>query len=187
PVLDKPRLYRIAAAASIETPAFWDPRNADELDAVLAGLDFERHSYVFSLPPTSPEPADPDALRYTVPAGTDRNTARARAVELGSRARMMPMLQEVVEGAADRCIGVVMLADERHRPLGWRVVRRRTLYPYFRAGQHSYGGNVHCESVHDDEAGAGGAPAAARGRPAGGRDVGVGAAGPGRGVAPMKS
>lgn len=150
--LDKAMLYRLAATIGLVTPVFHAPQSAADLADILAGLDFGRRHYIFSVPPTSAEPADPANVRYTVLAGTDVSSARRIAVELSTRCGAPPMVQELIPGTADHCIGVVMLADDEHRPIGWRVVRRLKLYPYFQAGGHAYGGNVHCESAHDEEA-----------------------------------
>ena len=150
--LDKAKLYRLAATIPLRTPVFFVPEGVDELDRLLRGLDFARRRYVFSVPPTGVEPADPQNVRFTVPAGGDLASAQRIAADLSRRCGGPPMVQEVVPGEARDCVGVVMLADDGHRPIGHRVVRRLKLYPYFQLGGHWYGGNVHCESTHDDEA-----------------------------------
>jgi predicted ATP-grasp superfamily ATP-dependent carboligase len=152
PAVDKTRLFRLAASVPLTTPVFYTPQNARHLDEILATLDFDRHNYIFSVAPTSPEPADLGTVRFTIPAGHDLPSARARGAELLQRTGRPPMIQELIPGEADRCIGVVLLADHECRTIGARAVRRLKLYPYFRAGGHAYGGNVHCESVHDEEA-----------------------------------
>ena len=152
PVLNKASLYRLAQSASVATPVFHAPDTFEDLEDILTRLDYQERGYVFSLPPTSPEPADPETVRFTTPAGKDRETARARAAEIFSRAGVVPMIQELIPGDADHCVGVVMLLDDDHRPIGSRAVRRRKLYPYFNIGGRTYGGNVACESVLDAEA-----------------------------------
>ena len=134
PVLDKTTLYRLAQSASIATPVFYAPQTIEEAADVLSALDFQHHGYVLSLPPTSAEPADPATVRNTIPAGSDPETARARAAELFSRTGVPPLIQEVIPGNADDCIGVVMLLDDEHRPVGARAVRRQWLYPYLTVG-----------------------------------------------------
>jgi predicted ATP-grasp superfamily ATP-dependent carboligase len=151
-VLDKAQLFRFAASVGIATPVFHAPRSLQETNAAIDALDFGAHGYVFCLPPTSAEPADPETIRFTVPAGENRESARARASELFARSGIPPMIQEVVPGSAQHCVGVMMLVGRDHEPLGWRVVRRVKLFPYFSVRGFRYGGNVHCESAHDDEA-----------------------------------
>ena len=152
PVLDKARLYKMARPAGVETPVHFTPATADEVQEILVGLDFARARYIFSLPPTSPEPADPHTVRYTIPAGESLEVARTRATELFQRTGVPPVIQEVIPGDAERCLGVVMIVDQEHRVVGSRVVRRRKLYSYFSVDGFAYGGNVSCESIHDDEA-----------------------------------
>ncbi len=151
-LIDKSKLYPLAQSLGISTPVFHLPETREAMDAVLGSMDFTRHGYVFSVSPLSPEPADAETVRFTLPAGPDLATARARAEELCTRTGAPPMIQEVVPGGADCCFGVTMLLDERHRPIGSRAVRRRVLYPYFDVGDYTYGGNVCCESAHDEEA-----------------------------------
>jgi hypothetical protein len=152
PALDKTKLFRLASAIPIRTPVFFVPESAEELDRILTRLELGRRGYVFSVPPTGTEPADPQNVRFTVPAGSDLTSARRVAADLTRRCGGPPMIQEVIPGEARDCVGVVMLVDDRRRSIGHRVVRRLKLYPYFRVSGHWYGGNVHCESAHDDEA-----------------------------------
>lgn len=162
--LDKAKLYPLAGTIPLRTPVFFLPESADELDGILTGLEFGRRDYIFSVPPTGVEPADPANVRFTVPAGADLASARRIAADLSRRCGGPPMIQEVIAGDAHHCIGVVMLVDDQHRPIGHRVVRRLKLYPYFQVSGHWYGGNIHCESAHDDEAVAATAALAARAR-----------------------
>jgi predicted ATP-grasp superfamily ATP-dependent carboligase len=151
--LDKSRLFPVAKTIPVRTPVFFIPESAGDLERILTRLDFSRYDYIFSVPPTSDaEPPDRQKIRYTVPAGPDLASARRRGDDLIRRCGGPPMVQEVVPGDAADCLGVLMLVDEHHRPVGHRVVRRTTLYPYFQVSGHWYGGNVRCESVHDDEA-----------------------------------
>lgn len=150
--LDKAKLFRLARAIPIRTPVFFVPESADELDRILTGLEFGHRGYIFSVPPTGGEPADFQNVRFTVPAGADLASARRIAADLSRRCGGPPMIQEVIPGDAHHCLGVIMLVDDQHRPIGHRVVRRLKIYPYFQVRGHRYGGNVHCESAHDDEA-----------------------------------
>jgi predicted ATP-grasp superfamily ATP-dependent carboligase len=163
-VIDKSKLYPLAGTIPLRTPLFSLPASADELDSILTGLEFGHRGYVFSVSPTSAEPADPANVRFTVPAGADLASARRIGADLSRRCGGPPMIQEVIPGDARHCVGVVMLVDDEHRPIGHRVVRRLKLYRYFQVRGHWYGGNIHCESAHDDEAVAAAAALVARAR-----------------------
>ena len=155
-LLDKAQTYRLAAEAGIKTPAFFTPRDVGELEQIASGLDFENGSYVLRVNVMSPGPADALADRLTTSAGSDKASLENRCMEIFTRTGALPIIQEVVPGGTDACIGVSMVVDHDHQPTICYCVKRLQLYPSMKVsdGAHPYelGINVHCESVHDDEA-----------------------------------
>ena len=155
-LLDKAQTYRLAAEAGIKTPTFFTPRDVGELKQTASGLDFRNRAYVLKVNVMSPGPADALTDTLTTSAGSDNASLENRCMEICTRTGALPMIQEVVPGGADACIGVSMVVDHDHQPRICYCVRRLQLYPYMKVleGAHPYelGFNVYCESVHDDEA-----------------------------------
>lgn len=155
PLMDKVAARRLAEAAGIEAPRQWQPRDADELGQVLAGLDFDDQAYVLKIRRWDSGAADARTLRRVAQAGADAAIVRARCEAIRVETGEYPIIEAVVPGGADRCIGVSMVVDRSHEPVIAYCVRRRKLQVYA-AGkfQHPYelGANACCESVDDPEA-----------------------------------
>jgi predicted ATP-grasp superfamily ATP-dependent carboligase len=99
--------------------------------------------------------ADAKTLRRVVPAGPDAESLRARCREILARTGALPVVEEVVVGAADLCVSVSMVLDHSHEPRISYCTRRLKLQTYSRGRfKHPYelGANAYCESIHDDEA-----------------------------------
>jgi len=155
-LMDKPQCYGLAREVGVQTARFFVPGDVSEMNRIIRDLDFRDHAYVLKTEPSSYGPADSQTGRYTIAAGPDAATMEIRCLEITSRTGMLPMIQEVVPGDTDTCIGVSMVVDRNHEPVVWYCVRRLKLYPYSIKGQcaHPYelGANIYCESTHDDEA-----------------------------------
>ena len=155
-VMDKARCYALAQSIGLNVPRVFTLASVEELDRVIATLDFETHAYVLTKPLPVGEPIDGSTRRFTRVAGLDAETARVRCVEILARTGGLPMIAEVVPGQSDTCIGVSMIVDRGHDPVAWYCVKRLQLRPYEKDEGfiHPYelGANVHCESTRDDEA-----------------------------------
>ncbi|MCP5371417.1 MAG: hypothetical protein H6907_06740 [Hyphomicrobiales bacterium] len=155
PVLDKITACGLAREAGLEAPQHFAPRDAADLDAVLAGLDFAERAYVVKIRMWDSGAADARTLRRVAPGGDDAAALRARCEDIRARTGEYPLIEEVVPGGADRCIGVSMVVDRGHRPVLAYCVRRLKLQLYAKGRfKHPYelGANAYCESVHDPEA-----------------------------------
>lgn len=154
-VLTQPECYAIAREAGIATPRFFQPRDADGLDEVVAALDLDHHEYLLKTMPGT-QPADARTGRFTKVAAADPAAVRRQCLEIFGRTGGFPMIVEVVPGEADRCIGVTMVVDRQHEAVISYCVRRLKLHTYSRSGRfvHPYelGANVFCESIRDLEA-----------------------------------
>jgi predicted ATP-grasp superfamily ATP-dependent carboligase len=99
--------------------------------------------------------ADPRTLRRVAQGGGDRETLRARCLEIKDRTGEFPVIEEVVPGGADRCVGVSMVVGKDHKPVLAYCVRRLKLQLYSVGKfKHTYelGANAYCESVRDPDA-----------------------------------
>jgi len=155
PLMDKVEAGRLAREAGIEVPQYYKPTNASELDRDLAELDFQERAYVLKIRMWDTGAADPETLRRVRQAGTDAATVKARCEEILGQTGEYPLIEEVVTGGADRCIGVSMVVDREHEPVLAYCVRRLKLQLYSRGRfKHPYelGANAYCESAHDTEA-----------------------------------
>jgi len=156
PLMNKPECYRLGHAAGLRTPRCYAPRDATELDRILASLDLDAQRYVLSARLPGTVPVDEVTGRMTTVAGDDADTIRARILAIAARTGDLPIIIEVVPGRSDRCVGVSMVVDRDHVPVVAYCVRRLQLQLYAtgRAFIHPYemGANVYCESVRDDEA-----------------------------------
>jgi predicted ATP-grasp superfamily ATP-dependent carboligase len=155
PMMDKVTARALAEAVGLEAPRQWLPRDAHELSAVLASLDFANQAYVLKIRLWDRGAADPLTRRRVAPAGADAATAEARCVAIYAETGAYPIIEAVVPGGADRCIGVSMVVDQNHEPVIAYCVRRLKLQLYARGTfKHPYelGANACCESVYDPEA-----------------------------------
>ena len=159
-LVDIVECYRTAQRCGLKTPNFWQAEDRDDLDRILAGLDFEKQDYIVrTMPGTGP--ANPANFRFTKVAGRSETAVRETCLEVQARLGVFPTIVEVVPGEADRCLGVSLVAGPDSEPLLAYCVRRLRLYTYARDhlradGQlsHPYelGSLVYCESCHDEEA-----------------------------------
>ncbi|MBI4572562.1 MAG: hypothetical protein HY713_04650 [candidate division NC10 bacterium] len=154
-LMEKTRCYKIAQEAGVRTPTFYRPRDSGELNEIVRRLDLRECQYILKTDVTT-VPADARTRRFSKAAGSDAASIAVNCLEIFSRLGEFPIIEEVVPGRADRCIGVHMVVDRNHEPLMTFCVRRLKLSTYSTGGQfiHPYdaGANVYCESVHDDEA-----------------------------------
>jgi len=155
-LMDKYECYRAVSQWGLEIPAYFTPQSESELRAVSEGLDYSSRAYLLRTNVWIAGPADPQSGAFTRPAGQDAATLQERAMDIVSRTGAYPIIQEVVQGEVDSCIGVTMLVDRDHEPMLSYCVKRLKLYTYSRGGgyQHPYelGANVYAESIHDEEA-----------------------------------
>ena len=155
PLMDKLDSCQLAREAGIGAPRQFQPGNAAELDDLLAGLDFEQRAYVLKIRLWDIGAADSRTLRRVAQAGSGASTVRARCEDIRARTGEYPIIEEVVAGGADRCIGVSMVVDKSHTPVLAYCVRRLKLQLYAKGRfKHPYelGANAYCESVADPEA-----------------------------------
>ena len=155
PLMDKVKASKIALEAGLEAPHQFQPRNEAELDNELAKLDFSERAYVLKIRLWDSGAADAKTLRRVALGGGDTATLRARCVDIRARTGEFPVVEEVVPGGADRCIGVSMVVANDHQPVLAYCVRRLKLQLYSTgAFKHPYelGANAYCESVVDPEA-----------------------------------
>jgi predicted ATP-grasp superfamily ATP-dependent carboligase len=157
PLLNKPECYAIARGAGLKTPRFFTPVDEVDLRTIVSGLSFHSHDYLLKTMPGT-GPANTGNGRYTKVAGSDPASVERSCLEIRSRIGTFPVIEEVVPGGPDRCIGVSMVIDRNHEAVVCFCVRRLRLHTYSRSGRfaHPYelGANVYCESVHDPEAAA---------------------------------
>jgi predicted ATP-grasp superfamily ATP-dependent carboligase len=155
-LMDKRRCYALARSIELNVPRFFAPASVEELDRVIAWLDFANHDYILTKPLPTGEPTDGSTGRFTRVAGLDAETVRARSLEIMARTGDLPMISEVIPGQSDACIGVSLILDRNHDVVAWYCVKRLQLRPYKKDEGfiHPYelGANVYCESTHDDEA-----------------------------------
>ncbi|MGD2083171.1 MAG: hypothetical protein PVF91_09405, partial [Chromatiales bacterium] len=85
----------------------------------------------------------------------DARSLKEGCLEIYNRNGTFPVIEEVITGGADRCIGVSMVVDRSHQPVLAYCVQRLKLHTYAKGFfKHPYelGANAYCESVHDEEA-----------------------------------
>jgi predicted ATP-grasp superfamily ATP-dependent carboligase len=156
PLMDKPECFRLGHAAGLRTPRCFAPRDAAELDRIVADLDLNTQRYILSVRQPGAVPADEVTGRMTTVAGEDADAVRRRSLAIAARTGELPILIEVVPGRSDRCVGVSMVVDRDHVPVIAYCVRRLQLQLYASDTRfiHPYelGANVYCESVRDEEA-----------------------------------
>jgi predicted ATP-grasp superfamily ATP-dependent carboligase len=156
PLMDKPQCYDLGRAAGLRTPRCFAPRDAAELDRIVAGLDLETQRYILSVRLPGTVPIDAITGRMTMVADGGTEAIRARSLAVAARTGDLPILVEVVPGRSDRCVGVSLVVDRNHTPVIAYCVRRLQLQLYASDTRsiHPYemGANVYCESVRDEEA-----------------------------------
>ena len=154
-VIDRSQAYDLAQEAGVKTPRAFLPNDLEEMTQIISELDFKGHSYILKTP-IEGLPIDVHTGRFTRDGGPSAASMLESCEEIYSRIGQYPRIEEVVPGESDQSIGVSMVVDRNHEPVLWYCVRRLKLFLYSRnrAGTHPYelGGNVYCESIHDDEA-----------------------------------
>jgi len=155
-MMDKFECYRAVSDWGLDIPAYFTLQSENELRQVSQRLDYSARAYLLRTNVWLSAPADPQSGAFTRPAGEDAATLQSRAMDIFSRTGVYPIIQEVVRGDVDSCIGVTMLVDRNHEPMLSYCVKRLKLYTYSRGGgyRHPYelGANVYAESIHDEEA-----------------------------------
>jgi predicted ATP-grasp superfamily ATP-dependent carboligase len=155
PLMDVSQCYELGREVGIRTPRFFKPHSETDMRSVVAELELDRRDYLLKTMPGS-EPADVRTGRFTKVASPDRESIVHACLDIFARAGEFPSILEVIPGTVDRCIGVCIVADQRHEPVLTYAVRRLKLHTYSKGGRfvHPYemGANVFCESTRDDEA-----------------------------------
>lgn len=155
PLMDKVEACRLAQESGIDVPRHFKPSTREELDRVLTNLDFAERAYLLKIRMWDMGAADARFTHRVAHAGTDAATVHARCEEIRKNTGEYPLIEEVVTGGADRCIGVSMIVDRSHEPVLAYCSRRIKLQLYSKGQfKHPYelGGAAYCESVHDPEA-----------------------------------
>ncbi|MCH9052118.1 MAG: hypothetical protein IIA72_13730 [Proteobacteria bacterium] len=153
--MDKVEACRLAQESGIDVPRHFKPSTGEELDRVLTNLDFAERAYVLKIRIWDIGAADARTTHRVALAGIDATTVRARCEEIRKNTGEYPLIEEVVTGGAERCIGVAMIVDRSHEPVLAYCVRRLKLQVYAKGQfKHPYelGANAYCETVHDPEA-----------------------------------
>ncbi|MCH8060978.1 MAG: hypothetical protein IH861_00580 [Chloroflexi bacterium] len=154
-LMDKPQAYGIAREAGIKTPLFFAPNDIEELEQTVSEFDFENRSYILKTKLWSSGPADIRTGRFSKDAGPDATSMLESCREIQARIGTLPVIEEIIPGESDTCIGVSMVVNKNHEPVVSYCVRRLKLFLYSRSGfTHPYelGANVYSESIHDEEA-----------------------------------
>ena len=155
-LMDKFESYSAASESGLTIPEYFTPGSEEEMRRISEGLDYEECAYLLRTNIWSSGPADPNSGTFTRPAGQDAATLQERLMDIVSRTGSYPIIQELVRGEVDSCIGVSMVVDRNHEPMIAYCVKRLKLYTYSKGGgyRHPYelGANVYAESTHDDEA-----------------------------------
>ena len=155
-LMDKFECYNAGSESGLKIPEYFTPRSEDEMRRISEGLDYKARAYILRTNFWSSGPADPNSGAFTRPAGQDAATLQERFMDIVSRTGSYPIIQEVVPGEVDSCIGVTMVVDRNHEPIITYCVKRLKLQTYSKGGgyRHPYelGANVYAESTHDDEA-----------------------------------
>jgi predicted ATP-grasp superfamily ATP-dependent carboligase len=154
PLWDKRSSFELARKVGIDVPEFYTPRSRPELEETIGRLDFTDQVWMIRQEVTASVSTTRDG-QLTSPGVGDAVAFLEQCLEVERRSGSFPMIAEVIPGSAQHCIGVTMVIT----PGGSQVVRyctrRIEIYPYVEvsAGNPYYpGGNVLCETFHDEEA-----------------------------------
>jgi len=155
PLMDKIKCHELGREAGIDTPEHYHPSSLAELDEVIEKLNFEQSAYVLKIRMWDSGAADALTLRRVVKGGADARALKEQCLEIYARNGTFPVIEQVIAGSAERCIGVSMVVDKSHEPVLAYCVQRLKLHTYAKGFfKHPYelGANAYCESVRDDEA-----------------------------------
>jgi predicted ATP-grasp superfamily ATP-dependent carboligase len=148
--------YAVAGAAGLDVPRLVRPRDEQELRRIAAALDLSGQAWLLRLDVWEGGATDPRSGAFTRPAGDDPDTLIERCLEVHGRVGVWPMIQEVVPGGIEACIGISLVMDPRGEPISLHGLKRLALHPYATGGgdRHPYelGANVYAQSARDDEA-----------------------------------
>jgi len=155
-MIDNVKFYTFAEKAGISIPKYYTPKSLSDLNQTISKLDFTKDDYLLKMDVWAPGPTDPSSGAFTRPAGRDANSLKQRYLEVVNRTGWYPIIQEVIPGEVDNCIGVSMVAAKNFEPVVIYCVKRLKLYTYSREEgfKHPYelGANVYSESTYNSEA-----------------------------------
>jgi len=168
PLMDKVRFRRMALDCGLDAPGQFTPKDVGDLERLERQLDFSSHDYVLKVRRWDIGAAEPGSSRRVALAGRTAGEVSRSCREYFERTGEMPVIEEVIPGGAEQCIGVSMVVGKDHAPILGHCVRRRKLQLYAEetSFKHPYqlGANAYCESVEDAEARGAAAKLAARAR-----------------------
>ena len=156
PMMDREQSNAVASKLGIKVPKTWAADDIEELDQIIAQLDFQNADYILKTRSVLSEPADLAGIRQTKPAPTNSKDFLSACQEIQRRTGSYPLIQQVIPGGADAAIGVTMVVNPAGEVISAYCVRRLRLKTY-KLGSgyvHPYvlGSVVWCETIHDEEA-----------------------------------
>ena len=156
PMIDREQSNAVASKIGIKVPKTWATENIEELDQIIAKLDFQNADYILKTRSVLSEPADVAGIRQTKPAPRNDKDFLLACQEIQGRTGSFPLIQQVIPGGADAAIGVTMVVNPAGEVILIYCVRRLRLKTY-KLGSgyvHPYvlGSVVWCETINDDEA-----------------------------------
>ena len=153
PLWERQSCWKLAKHLGIGVPESYNPTSIEELEDLVSGLDFDERSWLIRLDPWSSK-AISDTGNLTRPA-SDAADLLVRCREHWQKLGKVPEISEIIPGPSESCIAASMvIAPDGTRLVGYST-RRVEVYPYYqpRASDRYYpGGNVFCETHHDQEA-----------------------------------
>jgi len=155
PLMDKAQCRRLGDEVGIDTPQQYQPTSLRDLDDIIGRLNFRQSAFVLKMRLWNSGAADPKTLRRVIKAGAEARTIKEGCLEIYNRTGELPLIEEVVGGEANRCIGVSMVVDKNSEAVLAYCVRRLKLHTYSKGFfKHPYelGANAYCESARDVEA-----------------------------------
>jgi predicted ATP-grasp superfamily ATP-dependent carboligase len=156
PLLDKVRFRQMALDCGLNAPLQFCPEGVSDLDRLEEELDFSAHDYVLKARRWDIGSAAPNSTRRVAKAGRTAEDVSRACREYFDRTGDMPIIEEVVPGGAEQCIGVSMIISADHAPLLAHCIQRKKLQLYAETSdfRHPYelGANAYCENTDDAEA-----------------------------------
>ena len=131
-LMDRQQAYTIAREVGVRIPQSYAASDLEELEQIVSELDFKEHSYILKTPVWSLA-ADPATQRFSKVAG-DAASMLETCYELHSRIGEYPLIEEVVPGESNECVGVSMVVDRNHEPVICYCVKRLKLSLYSYTG-----------------------------------------------------
>ncbi len=156
PLMDKIRFRRMALDCGLNAPRQFCPEDPGDLDRLEDQLDFSAHDYVLKARRWDIGAAAAGSTRRVAKAGRTTDEVLRACREYFDRTGAMPVVEEVIPGGAEQCIGVSMIVGADHAPLLAHCVQRKKLQLYAEESdfKHPYelGANAYCENTDDAEA-----------------------------------